>query len=208
MAAGIAGLLMSAALAGCSDSGSDEGPGSSGTSGAPSESAKSASPSASSASPVETPASVRNGIRALKTAQGAVSGSKAYDIEHDDAGERDWEVKLAGKDGKQHEVRVSDSGGKVDDKWVKNGRDDDAAKLKGTKVTLADAVRKASERQRGEELLSAEIDRNRKGATVWQVHTMNPASASPDAGGDSGAAETETVLDASTGKVLSERADD
>jgi uncharacterized membrane protein YkoI len=226
--AGTAGLLLAAALAGCSgDPGQSSGtaarvskaPAGSWTAGT----SKSGSPSGSSAGPSRTvisPASVRGAERALDTAERAVPGSDAYGIEHDDEGPRDWEVKLAARnggeyDGKQYVVRVSDDGGKVTGEREQTERDDDAAKLNDGKVPLKQAVRMASGRHPSEELSAAEIDRvgkgtafGREGTAVWQVHTANPASASPNAQGENDVAETETVIDAGTGRHLADRKDE
>ncbi|MGW8378520.1 PepSY domain-containing protein [Streptomyces sp. ODS28] len=221
--AGAASLLLGAALSGCSDGGSKGGTGSSPSASA-SPSSKGPAPSSSppSAGPGESsPASVRNGARALATAAKAVSGTAAYAIEHDAEGQRDWVVKTAEKnggayDGKQYAVRVSDDGGTVRGKRGRSDKDDDAAKLEGSKVTLQDAVRRASEDHPGEELDSAEIDKTRRGTeiggpegtAVWEVRLANPASASPDEDGGSDVQKTEVVIDAVTGKQLTERGAD
>lgn len=219
--AAIAGLLCGGLLSGCGDGEENGSEASPSTTSHPAESSTPASPTGTrSGSPTGTgpsvPASVRNSQQAMDTAEDAVSGTKAYAIEHDDDGQQDWEVKLAARDGgnfeaKQYVVQVSDDGSKVNGKREQSDRDDDAPKLKDTQVSLREAVQRAADDRPGEELTAAEIDRPPRFSkdrpevdAVWEVHTENPAS--PGANGDD-AAEHETVIDAGTGAQLAARRD-
>ncbi|MGW7516914.1 PepSY domain-containing protein [Streptomyces sp. NPDC054796] len=215
---GATGLLLGAALTGCSDSGGGSGPGSDSESASPKKSASesasesaSASPSGSVSGSGSAPASVRNGLKALDTGEKDVQGGTAFDLERDDDGSHLWDLKVATEDGKQFNLRISEDGGKVTQKREDTTPDDDVAKLKGAEVTAQKAVDIASGRHKGEDLASLEIDQDARGTLIWQVNTVkgdgggDGASASADA---DDAAENETLIDARTGKVTGQKADD
>lgn len=190
-AVGATGLLVGS-LGACSDS--DKG--ASDQSSASSQSTEGSS--AAAGQPAKQPTSVRNGLKALDSAEKEVKGGKAFDLEHDDDGRRVWEVKVASKDDRQYELTVAENGGKVTGKREDTSPDDDVDKLKDTKVTAQQAVRMASKRQAGERLSALDLDRKAKGDVVWQVNTVKSRESQ----------ETETMLNAKTGKFLGEKQDD
>ncbi|GAB2775048.1 PepSY domain-containing protein [Streptomyces daliensis] len=209
---GATGLLLGAALTGCSDSGGGSGPGSDSESASPKKSASesaSASPSGSASASGSAPASVRNGLKALDTGEKDVQGGTAFDLERDDDGSHQWDLKVATEDGKQFDLRISEDGGKVTQKREDTTPDDDVSKLKGAEVTAQKAVHIASGRHKGEDLASLEIDQDAQGTLIWQVNTVKGDGGGDGASADADdAAENETLIDARTGKVTGQKADD
>lgn len=123
-----------------------------------------ASPTSSSTSARAAPASARRlgpALRAVRTAQRKVQGSKAYDIETDRLrGRRVWEVKLARGLARPYELDVRADGRKV----VRQRRlriDNDVRKAAKARIALSRALKTASRRANGARFDEAEIDRAR-----------------------------------------------
>ncbi|MFD0381611.1 PepSY domain-containing protein [Streptomyces stramineus] len=188
-------------LSGCSDSDSDKPKDSATGTSTPSAPSSPAGASGSPSAGVSgAPASVRDAIKALDTADRAVPGGKSFDLERetDASGTRVWDIKTASNGKDQYNLTVSEDGAKVVNKRQDMTPDDDVAKLKDVKISAQEAAKMAAYHRQGDDLKSLEIDSNAAGKTVWQVNTVKP-------GGQSG---TETLLDAQSGKVLGDKTDD
>lgn len=109
---------------------------------------------------------VDSAVSALQTAADAVSG-QPFDIETDTrGGQKVWEVKVA-VNGDEYEVWVSADGTKVVDTRKHDTPDDDVKKAQSAKVGAVEALRKASEKQKG---TLEEMDLDSEGGTiVWEV---------------------------------------
>lgn len=136
--------------------------------------------------------------QAADAALKAVPG-KVQEIElEDEHGTTVWEVDVLAGDGAAHKVVVDSGSGKVtSDRPEKQEGDDkdEAAALRGAKVTVAAAEAAALKAVPGH-ATSAGFDRD-EGRAVWEV----------DVTGADGT-EHEVAVDAATGKVLAEEADD
>lgn len=184
------------ALAGCGgDSGGGSGnpdsqQGSAGANTSP-QGGQNSGPSSSKSDPSSATEQTRTALRAVSTAEEAVQDGQVFDLESDtDDGKKIWEAKVAGPQGSQYELDISENGEKVLNRHKSKSPDDDVDKLQSAQVSLPDAVDTAAERASGKgKLSSLEIDTYHGSGVVWQINF----------GGDDG---TTVVVDAKNGKVL------
>lgn len=130
-------------------------------------------------------------LTAIDTAQAAVAAGEVFDLELDtDEGVTIWEVKVAGRDGTQFDLELSQDGTHVQHKHEAATPDDDVAKLAKASLTVRDAIAVADGHAAGDASLSAaEIDRERDGTITWEVTF----------GGDDGVT---VVMDAADGNII------
>jgi uncharacterized membrane protein YkoI len=134
--------------------------------------------------------------RAVRTAERAVRGGRAYDVESDRLrGRRVWEVKVAQGTARPYELDVSADGRQVLRRQRLTRIDDDVRKVARAQVALASALTIAGRRARGS-FDEADIDRSR-GRLVWEATFVR-----------SGDREVEVAVDARNGRVLSVTTDD
>jgi len=202
-------------LAGCSSGGSSDrspepsAPTSSGptsSSPAPGDGEPSTPSAPSTPSPEPTPSdepsppagSGAEPVAALKAAADAVPGTP-YDMERESYQGTDvWEIKVAAKDGSEHEVLVTLGGSDVVRATQRTSPDDDVAKAQHASVSAVKALRTARQAQAGQ-LVELEIDSRGKRSSdvVWKV-TLRPSDGT----------EHEVVVDAHDGSVLGSSQDD
>ncbi len=158
--------------------------------GSPAELGVSARPAPATAEAV--PSRLAQARRAVRTAERAVQGGRAYDIESDLLrGVRVWEVKVAQGAVRPHEIDVSADGRRILRRQRRARVDLDARRVAQAKVTLGSALTIAGARARTGTFDEAEIEREH-GRLVWEVVFEH-----------SGGREVEIKVDALTGKVVS-----
>ena len=117
-------------------------------------------------------APVANALAALDTATSVAPDGKPFDLETDMRGtDAVFEAKVA-SGGNEIEVIVDGAGHQVLSQHQSQEPSDDLAKLAGTSVSAADALRTASAREPDANLDQLEIDTDRAGTVVWQVELV------------------------------------
>jgi uncharacterized membrane protein YkoI len=128
--------------------------------------------------------------RAVRTAEAAVPGGRAYDIESERAGGAPvWEVKVARGTSRADELEVRADGTAVVARR-RAGVDDDVRKLAEAEISLDRALAIAGGRAGGAAFDEAEIDRS-GGRAVWEAEFDR-----------SGGGEVQVSVDARSGNVL------
>lgn len=195
------GLIMAAVLlaipliGGCGDDADDDGPPSTASTPASTSSAESPDSKTSDSS------GTRGGQQALaagKTASAAVGGGAVTSIETEDGGQV-WEVKVVTDSGDEHEVVISADGKRVVSGPTKdNGDAEDRAEnrrlLEDAELGYRAAIDKVLAARDGT-ITGLNLDAHR-GSTVWEAEVR------------SGGTPYEVTIDAGSGKVIRNQADE
>ncbi|NLU83530.1 PepSY domain-containing protein [Rhodococcus sp. HNM0569] len=178
------------ALVACGDDSSDSTGGTlSGTKpGAPSGAG---TPTSSTAAIPNDGTSVDDAIAALRTAAGAVSEGRPFDLEREEEGTESVFDTAVASGADEFQVLVDADGENVRSQRQVDNPSDDIAKLDSATVDAADALRAAGEREPGAQFDEMEIDTDHSGVVVWQVELIR----------DDGIDVTYRV-DARTGEIL------
>ena len=117
-------------------------------------------------------APIANALAALDTATSVAPDGKPFDLETDMRGnDAVFEAKVA-SGGNEIEAVIDAAGHQVLSQQQSQEPSDDLAKLDGTSVSAADALRTASAREPDENLDQLEIDTDSAGTVVWQVELV------------------------------------
>lgn len=126
-------------------------------------------------------------VLAVRTAAGRIGNGRPFDIESEGfRGRRVWEVEVASRGARPFLVIVNSAGNRVLRVRHKRDRDDDVAKVRQARVSLARAIQIADRHAPGR-FDEGEIDRD-DGRLVWELSFDAP--------------DVEVTLDARSGRVL------
>lgn len=143
--------------------------------------------------------------RALRVAEGKVSGGHMVELELDDtsSGRPVWEADVAAGDGTKHTLKINAVTGAVDDSTVKPDQDSDdkhkrTSRLDRATVTPKQAAHTATDRKKGV-VTSIELDSSdeKADAIVWSVDVVTTDDWN----------KTTYEIDVTDGKVLREHVD-